>query len=107
MSTSASPIRAARCRWASIIGGYKLAFVNNAAFPNNKVLQVYWAGVKYMITPQRRTHGGLLWLPSEQLWDRRHRGMHHQHRGNVLRHTDDYFGDGVWQMSKRFSSYLA
>ncbi len=29
------------------IGGYKLAFVNNAAFPNDKILQVYWAGVKY------------------------------------------------------------
>jgi predicted porin len=29
------------------IGGYKLAYVNNAAFPNNKILQVYWAGLKY------------------------------------------------------------
>jgi predicted porin len=29
------------------IGGYKLAFVNNAAFPNDKILQVYWAGAKY------------------------------------------------------------
>ena len=31
------------------IGGYKLAFVNNTAFPNNKTLQVYWAGVKYTL----------------------------------------------------------
>jgi predicted porin len=29
------------------IGGYKLAFVNNAAFPNDKILQVYWTGFKY------------------------------------------------------------
>jgi len=29
------------------IGGYKLAFVNNAAFPRDKVLQVYWVGAKY------------------------------------------------------------
>jgi len=29
------------------IGGYKLAFVNNKAFPNNKILQVYWTGVKF------------------------------------------------------------
>jgi predicted porin len=34
------------------IGGYKLAFVNNAAFPNDKILQVYWAGVKYTVIPQ-------------------------------------------------------
>jgi predicted porin len=31
------------------IGGYKLAFVNNAAFPNDKILQVYWAGVKFAV----------------------------------------------------------
>ncbi|HEY6452609.1 MAG TPA: porin [Steroidobacteraceae bacterium] len=31
------------------IGGYKLAFVNNAAFPNDKILQVFWAGVKYTV----------------------------------------------------------
>ena len=31
------------------IGGYKLAFVNNAAFPNDKILQVYWAGAKYTV----------------------------------------------------------
>lgn len=29
------------------IGNYKLAFVNNAAFPHDKVLQVYWVGAKY------------------------------------------------------------
>jgi predicted porin len=34
------------------IGGYKLAVVNNAAFPNNKILQVYWTGVKYGMTPK-------------------------------------------------------
>jgi predicted porin len=31
------------------IGGYKLAFVNNAAFPNDKILQVFWAGAKYTV----------------------------------------------------------
>ena len=29
------------------IGGYKLAFVNNAAYASDKILQVYWAGFKY------------------------------------------------------------
>ena len=31
------------------IGGYKLAFVNNAAFPHDKVLDVYWTGGKYTV----------------------------------------------------------
>jgi predicted porin len=34
------------------VGGYKLAFVNNAAYPNDKILQVYWAGVKYTVIQQ-------------------------------------------------------
>ena len=33
------------------IGGYILAVTNTAAFANEKVLEVYWAGVKWGITP--------------------------------------------------------
>lgn len=33
------------------IGGYKLAFVNNTAYDNAKILQVYWAGVRYAVVP--------------------------------------------------------
>jgi len=34
-----------------IIGGYKLAVVNNTAYTDNKELQVYWAGLRYSVTP--------------------------------------------------------
>lgn len=37
---------------ALTIGGYILAFTNNAAFPNEKRLEVYWAGVKWGLTPK-------------------------------------------------------
>jgi predicted porin len=33
------------------IGGYKIAFPNNTAFPNDKILQVFWAGAKYAVDP--------------------------------------------------------
>lgn len=33
------------------IGGYILAVTNNAAYNNQKTLDVYWAGIKYGITP--------------------------------------------------------
>jgi len=33
------------------IGGYILAFTNNAAFNNQKTLDVYWAGVKWGLSP--------------------------------------------------------
>lgn len=33
------------------IGGYVLAFVNNTAYDNPKVLQVYWSGLRYTALP--------------------------------------------------------
>jgi len=33
------------------LGGYTLAFVNNAAYANDKKLDVYWAGVRYTVLP--------------------------------------------------------
>ena len=33
------------------IGGYILAVTNNAAYNNQKVLEVYWAGLKWGVTP--------------------------------------------------------
>jgi predicted porin len=33
----------------TIVGGYSLATVNNAAFTNNKDLQVFWTGAKYAV----------------------------------------------------------
>ncbi len=34
------------------IGGYTLGAVNNTAFPNNKILQIVWTGLKYNFTPK-------------------------------------------------------
>jgi predicted porin len=33
------------------IGGYNLAFVNNTAYDLSKILQMYWAGVRYKVIP--------------------------------------------------------
>jgi predicted porin len=33
------------------IGGYLLAYVNNAAYPNDRVLRVFWGGAKWHVTP--------------------------------------------------------
>jgi predicted porin len=34
------------------LGGYTLAFVNNAAYADDKKLDVYWAGVRYSVVPK-------------------------------------------------------
>jgi predicted porin len=33
------------------IGGYVLADVNNAAYPTDRILQIFWGGVKWIVTP--------------------------------------------------------
>ena len=35
----------------TIIGGYSLGTANNAAFTNNRILQVFWTGAKYTVRP--------------------------------------------------------
>jgi predicted porin len=34
------------------LGGYILAYVNNDAYPDDKKLDVYWAGVRYSVIPK-------------------------------------------------------
>jgi len=34
------------------LGGYTLAYVNNAAYPNDRKLDVYWGGVRYSVLSQ-------------------------------------------------------
>jgi predicted porin len=35
----------------SDIGGYVLAFINDTAYANEKIVQVYWTGVRYSVNP--------------------------------------------------------
>jgi predicted porin len=90
----------------SDIDSYKIAFVNNAAYPINKVLQVYWAGVKYALSPQVDLTGA---------WYYYHQnnyavvaadvGCNSNIAATCAGNTVDYSGDVVWKMTKRFSSY--
>ena len=34
------------------IGGYVLAFVNNTAYTRHRILQIFWTGVRYSLTPR-------------------------------------------------------
>ena len=52
------------------IGGYVLAFVNDKAYNNPKILQVYWTGVRYTVIPQPRSDRRVLRGSSERLRQR-------------------------------------
>ncbi|HEX3396352.1 MAG TPA: porin [Steroidobacteraceae bacterium] len=88
------------------IGGYKLAFVNNAAFPNDKVLQVYWGGVKYMITPSVELTGAYYGYKQNSYGAGASAGCSDKSAGTCSGTLDAFSADGIWHMSKRFDSYL-
>jgi len=87
------------------IGGYKLAFVNNAAFPNDKILQVFWGGVKYMITPTVELTGAYYGYHQNSYGTGASAGCTTNIAGTCSGTTDDISFDGIWHMSKRFDSY--
>jgi predicted porin len=88
------------------IGGYKLAVVNNDAYPRNKVLQVGWGGVKYAVNPQ--VDFTAAWYGYKQ--NNYAVGADAKCSSNIAATCsgteDDYSADFVWKMTKRFSSYV-
>jgi predicted porin len=87
------------------IGGYKLAFVNNAAFPNDKILQVFWGGVKYMITPEFELTGAYYGYKQNSYGTGANAGCSTNIASTCSGTLDDVSVDGIWHMSKRFDSY--
>jgi predicted porin len=87
------------------IGGYTLAFVNNAAFPNDKILQVFWGGVKYMITPSFELTGAYYGYHQNSYGAGATAGCTTNIAGTCSGTTDDISADGIWHMSKRFDTY--
>jgi predicted porin len=87
------------------IGGYTLAFVNNAAFPNDKVLQVFWAGVKYMVTPTVELTGAYYGYKQNSYGAGANAGCSTNIAGTCSGTEDAISFDGIWHMSKRFDTY--
>ena len=88
------------------IAAYKIAFVNNNAYPMDKVLQVYWAGIKFAVTPQIDITGA--WYGYKQNAygiTPATENCSSNAAATCSGTTDDYSADVVWKMTKRFSSY--
>ena len=87
------------------IGGYKLVFVNNTAFPNDKVLQVFWAGAKYAITPSFELTGAYYGYKQNSYGTGANAGCSTNIAGTCSGTEDAISFDGVWRLSKRFDAY--
>jgi predicted porin len=87
------------------IGGYKLAVVNNDAYPRNKVLQVYWTGVKWAFNPQVDFTAAWYYYKQNNYAVGADAGCNTNIAATCAGNTDDYSADVVWKMTKRFAGY--
>jgi predicted porin len=87
------------------IGGYKLAFVSNAAFPTDKVLQVYWAGAKYKVLPSVELTAAYYGYRQNSYGTGATAGCSTNVAGTCSGTLDAFSFDTVWHVSKRFDAY--
>ncbi|MDB6083602.1 MAG: porin [Gammaproteobacteria bacterium] len=87
------------------IGGYKLAFVNNAAFPTDKILQVYWAGVKYTLIPELDLTAAYYGYHQNSYGTGANAGCSGVQAGTCSGTLDAYSIDADYRLTKRFDAY--
>jgi predicted porin len=87
------------------IGGYKLAFVNNTAFPTDKVMQVFWAGAKYKVLPSVELTAAYYGYKQNSYGTGASAGCSTSIAATCSGTLDSFSLDAVWHLSKRFDAY--
>jgi predicted porin len=87
------------------IGGYTLAFVNNTAFPTDKVLQVFWAGAKYKVLPNVELTAAYYGYKQNSYGTGASAGCSTSVAGTCSGTMDAFSLDAVWRVTKRFDAY--
>jgi predicted porin len=87
------------------IGGYKLAFVNNTAFPHDKIQQVFWAGVKYKVIPDVELTAAYYGYKQNAYGTGAVAGCSSAIDATCSGSLDAISFDADWRLSKRFDAY--
>jgi predicted porin len=87
------------------LGGYKLAFVNNTAFPNDKVQQVFWAGAKYKVIPSVELTAAYYGYKQNAFGTGALAGCSSTVDASCSGSLDAFSFDADWRLSKRFDAY--
>jgi predicted porin len=87
------------------IGGYKLAFVNNTAFPTDKILQVFWAGAKYKVLPSVELTAAYYGYKQNSYGTGATAGCSTAIAATCSGTLDAFSFNAVWHLSKRFDTY--
>jgi predicted porin len=91
-------------------GGYIMAFVNVQAgpastFANDKILQIYWGGIKYVFAPRFELTAAYYGIRQNSYATGANAGCSTNKAGNCSGTENVYSVAGVLHMSKRFDGY--
>jgi predicted porin len=90
----------------STVGGYILAFTNNAAYTNPKTLEVLWAGAKYAITPAFEVTGAYYGYRQDAFASGANAGCSSDVSAQCKGQLNAFSLLGDYKFSKRFDGYL-
>ena len=86
------------------IGGYNLAYVNNAAFPHAKVLNVYWAGARYTVLPGLDVTGAFYGYHQNSYANKTY--CENTSSGTCAGTFKGFSADADYAFTKRFDAYI-
>jgi predicted porin len=88
------------------IGGYVLAFVNNTAYAKgDKVLEVYWAGVKYAVNENFNLIGAYYGYRQNSYASGANAGCSSNVSSACSGNLDAFSLSAIWHLTKRFDTY--
>jgi predicted porin len=88
------------------IGGYNLAYVNNTAYDMDKVLQVYWTGVRYTVLPGLDLTVAYYAYQQNAYGTGSEAGCDTSAHGSCAGRFEAFSFDAVYAFSKRFDGYV-
>jgi predicted porin len=88
------------------IGGYVLAFVNNNAYVNAKILNVYWGGVRYTPIPHLDLTAAYYGVHQNSFATGANAGCDSRKNGACSGNLDDFSFDADYAFTKRFDAYI-
>jgi predicted porin len=90
---------------ATTIGGYTLAVTNNAAFPHDKTLEVFWAGLKFKFSPTFELTGAVYGYKQNSYAAGAETGCSSILAASCSGTESAASLVGVWKLNKRFDVY--
>jgi predicted porin len=88
------------------IGGYALAFVNNNAYVNAKILNVYWGGVRYTPIPHLDLTAAYYGFHQDSYATGANAGCDSKISGACSGNFDAFSFDADYAFTKRFDAYI-